>query len=85
MKECPHCHKEIPVDSIFCYHCGKAVEDLPDTKDESKALKLKKNPRTNSWSKLGMLLFLIGLIGFDFIIGTVINALGGKCENSLHH
>ncbi len=27
-----------------------------------------------------MMLFLIGLIGFDFIIGTVVNALGGNVK-----
>lgn len=23
--ECPYCHKEIPQDSAFCYHCGKEI------------------------------------------------------------
>ena len=23
--ECPYCHKEIPQDSMFCYHCGKEL------------------------------------------------------------
>lgn len=23
--ECPYCHKEIPQDSAFCYHCGKEL------------------------------------------------------------
>ena len=22
---CPYCHKEIPEDSVYCYHCGKEL------------------------------------------------------------
>lgn len=40
--------------------------------------KLKKNPRENSFAKLGILLFFIALIGLDFIGGTVVNAVGGN-------
>lgn len=78
MKECPYCHKDIPEDSVFCYHCGKAVDEMI-VKDK-KTFSLKTNPRKNSWSKLGMLLFFIGLIIFDFIIGTVINAVKGNIK-----
>lgn len=79
MKECPHCHKDLPNDSVFCYHCGKAIDEIPEKK-EDKVKKFKKNPRTNSWSHLGLMLFFIGLIGFDFIIGTVVNAFGGNVK-----
>ena len=24
---CPYCHKEIPEDSIYCYHCGKELSN----------------------------------------------------------
>lgn len=79
MKECPHCHKDIPEDSIYCYHCGKAIDVLPEEKKEE-VKKLKKNPRPNSWAKLGMMLFFIGLLIFDFIIGTIIGAIGGNVK-----
>lgn len=42
--------------------------------------KLKKNPRENSWAKLGILLFFIGLIGLDFIAGTIFSAVGGNVK-----
>lgn len=76
MKQCPYCHKDIPDDSVFCYHCGKEINGVK----EEKVNKLKKNPRENSWAKLGMLLFFIGLFGFDFIIGTVFSALNGNVK-----
>lgn len=78
MKECPYCHKDIPEDSVFCYHCGKAIGEV--SVEEEKGPKLKKNPRKNSWSKLGMFLFFIGLIIFDFILGTVISAMNGNVK-----
>ena len=28
--ECPYCHKEIPQDSAFCYHCGKELNEERD-------------------------------------------------------
>ena len=80
MKECPHCHKDIPNDSVYCYHCGKAVDDIVESKNDKQEKKLKKNPRPNSWGKLGMLLFFVGMLVFDFIIGTVMNALGGNVK-----
>ena len=67
--ECPYCHKEIPQDSAFCYHCGKEIS--ADALKQKNKSKLKKNPRENSWAKLGILLFFIGLIGLDFIAGTI--------------
>lgn len=78
MKECPHCHKDIPHDSIYCYHCGKSIEEIEEKNEET--IKLKKNPRKNSWDKLGMMLFFIGLLVFDFVIGTIINAIGGNVK-----
>lgn len=78
MRECPHCHKDIPEDSVFCYHCGKVIDEV--SVKEDKGPKLKKNPRKNSWSKLGILLFFAGLIIFDFILGTAMNAVGGNVE-----
>lgn len=76
--ECPYCHKEIPQDSMFCYHCGKELNGKKKEIKESK--KLKKNPRENSFAKLGILLFFIALIGLDFIGGTVVNAVGGNVK-----
>lgn len=41
--ECPYCHKEIPQDSMFCYHCGKELNG--EKKEIKKSKTLKKNPR----------------------------------------
>ena len=62
--ECPYCHKEIPQDSAFCYHCGKEIS--ADALKQKNKSKLKKNPRENSWAKLGHLLFFyrFNWIGF---------------------
>lgn len=79
MKECPYCHKDIPEDSVYCYHCGKALNET-DLPEEEKKPRLKKNPRKNSWSKLGLMLFFIGLIALDFIVGTVVGAVGGNVK-----
>lgn len=89
MKSCPYCHKDLPDDSTFCTYCGKPLEkvkmkDLEKAKEriskerdnEKYDPSLKKNPRENSWSKLGLMLFLISLIGLDFIVATVVNAMG---------
>ena len=76
--ECPYCHKEIPQDSVYCYHCGKKLDG--ETKEVKKIEKLKNNPRENSFAKLGILLFFIALIGLDFIGGTVVNSLGGNVK-----
>lgn len=79
MKVCPHCHKDLPEDSIFCIYCGKPVDEIiEDDKKSKKEKKLKKNSRENNFSKLGLLLFFIGLIGCDFILGTVLNATNGN-------
>jgi len=75
--ECPYCHKEIPQDSLFCYHCGK---ELDKGKKVKKSKALKKNPRGNSFAKLGILLFFIALIGLDFIGGTVVSAVSGNVK-----
>lgn len=69
---CPYCHKEIPEDSIYCYHCGKELSN----KQKHSSIKLKKNPHENSFAKLGLLLFFIALFGFDFILGTIFKTVG---------
>ncbi|MDD8048436.1 MAG: zinc ribbon domain-containing protein [Thomasclavelia sp.] len=79
MKECPYCHKDIPNDSQFCYHCGKELNGKKE-EEKSKEKKLKKNPHQNSWGKLGLMLFFIGLLVFDFVISTVVGALGGNTK-----
>lgn len=83
MKQCPYCHKDLPDDSTFCVYCGKPLKKIDNkelkksgSKKESYTSGLKHNPRENSWGKLGLMLFLIALIGLDFIVATVINAFG---------
>ena len=89
MKVCPHCHKDLPDDSTFCIYCGKplkkvSMKDLEKAKEkiskqremEKNDPSLKHNPRENSWSKLGLMIFLISLIGLDFIVATIVNGLG---------
>ena len=40
--ECPYCHKEIPQDSAFCYHCGKEISaDALKQKNKSKLKKMR--------------------------------------------
>lgn len=87
MKECPYCHKDLPDDTTFCIYCGKPIEKISkDIIEDERTLSSKKgvqgakptlmvNPHHNHWGKLGVLLFLIALIGFDFILATVLNAL----------
>ena len=89
MKVCPHCHKDLPDDSTFCIYCGKplkkvSMKDLEKAKEkiskqremEKNDPSLKHNPREKSWSKLGLMIFLISLIGLDFIVATIVNGLG---------
>lgn len=89
MKVCPHCHKDLPDDSTFCTYCGKPLEkvsmkDLEKAKEkiskqremEKNDPSLKCNPRENNWSRLGLMLFLISLIGLDFIVGSILGTFG---------
>ena len=89
MKVCPHCHKDLPDDSTFCIYCGKPlqkvnIKDLEKAKEKiskerqenQKDSSLKHNPRENSWSKLGIMIFLISLIGLDFIVSSIVSTLG---------
>lgn len=70
--QCLNCKKEILADSIYCCHCGKLIKDI---NEESKEKKSEKSPKSENLSKLGLLLFFVALIGFDFILGTIFNAL----------
>ena len=69
---CPYCHKEIPKDSVYCYHCGKEL----NKQQKQNSNNLKKNPHENSFAKFGLLLFFIALFGFDFVIGTIFKTIG---------
>ena len=69
---CPYCHKEIPEDSVYCYHCGKNL----NKQQKQNTHTLKNNPHENSFAKLGLLLFFIALFGFDFILGTIFKTIG---------
>ena len=52
MRECPHCHKDIPEDSVFCYHCGKVIDEV--SVKEDKGPKLKKNVKIPYYISLVM-------------------------------
>ena len=90
MKVCPHCHMDIPDDSVFCTYCGRPLEKVKETHvktvvEESgethvEQTKLKKNPRTNPFGKLGVFLFFAGLFVCDFILATVVNAITGNAD-----
>ena len=81
MKECPYCHSDLPDDSTFCTYCGKplkkvTMKKISKQREEKRDSALKHNPRENNWSKLGLMLFLVSLIGLDFIVGSVVSACG---------
>lgn len=90
MKVCPHCNMDLPDDSIYCTYCGKPIEKVKETRNETinntqgeeqeQTPKLKTNPRTNPFGKLGVFLFLVGLFGCDFILATVVNAITGNAN-----
>lgn len=91
MKECPHCHKDLPDDSTFCIYCGRPIEKVK-MKDLEKAEKniekemrksqssLKANPKANNWGKIGITLFLFALIVLDCIVGTIVNSIDGPTK-----
>lgn len=80
MITCKHCYKNLPDDAKFCIYCGKPLKQEVKRNENSTdaQLLLKENERQNYYAKLGVFLFLIALIGFDFILGTVVQALGGN-------
>ena len=78
MKVCPHCHKDLPNDSVYCIYCGKPIDEVVEDEKEKKEKKLKHNPRENSFAQLGLLLFFIGLVVCDFGLATVLNATNGN-------
>ena len=90
MKVCPHCHMDLPDDSVFCTYCGRPLEKVKEVyvekvKDDNGEIHvqettLKENPRTNPFGKLGVFLFFTGLFGFDFILATVVNAITGNAN-----
>lgn len=68
---CPHCHKKIPTDSTFCTFCGKNIQVSKHTKDEIETQK-----EGYRYDKLSFILFLMALILFDFVIGSIVATLG---------
>lgn len=88
MIECPYCHKDLAEDSTFCTYCGKplkkvSMKDLEKAeakiekqREKEKNGNLKKNPRENNWSKLGLMVFLICVIGLDFVVSSVFATMG---------
>lgn len=82
MKVCPHCHKDIPDDSIYCTYCGQAIENK-NSQNEDKIIKkpqLKENPHHNIFGRLGVFLFFVGLFGFDFILATIVQNIVGNAQ-----
>ena len=86
MKSCPYCRHDLPEDAIFCIHCGKPIEMIKEEKaskltkrqravEQSKAAPLEKAGR-NFWTPLGIILFLVALLGFDGVLATILNSLG---------
>ncbi len=84
---CPHCHKDLVDDSTFCSHCGRPLKKNVvrenkeshvsiKTKKKDSTVTLAKNPRANNWAKLGLMIFFLCLFGLDFLLSTLINALG---------
>ena len=77
MLNCPRCGKLIPDDSDFCQYCGKSITDLSIEESQDAATQhLKENPRKNDLGKYAILLMVLTVIVFDFVLGTVFNALG---------
>lgn len=85
MKSCPYCRHDLPDDAVFCIHCGKPIEVVKKQKvekqtkkqraaSEAKAAPLEKAGR-NFWTPLGIVLFLVALIGFDGILATILSSM----------
>ena len=85
---CPHCNMDLPDDSTFCTYCGKPIKKVnintKTQKDEKietvTEVVLKKNPRNNPLGKLAIFLFLVALVGFDFVISTVVYQFLGNAD-----
>lgn len=77
MITCPRCSKNLPDDSDFCQYCGKSITN-PDIEEceDAASVRLKDNPRPNNLGRYAILLMVLTLIVFDFVLGTVFNALG---------
>ena len=75
MKECPRCHKNLPDDSEFCQYCGYSLTGKQKAGEEP-AVVLKENPRKNEVGRYAVLLMIFTILVFDFILGTVFNAIG---------
>lgn len=84
MKSCPYCRYDLPNDAVFCSHCGKTIEvtKVTETKkttkkqravEESKSIVLQKANR-NFWTPLGVILFLVALLGFDGVLAMIFNS-----------
>lgn len=78
MKTCPNCYKDLPDDAEFCTYCGKPLSESKIKERKNEKVKLKKNTRKNNWAMLGLSLLLFGLVVFDFILPTIIDAFGGN-------
>lgn len=85
MKTCPYCRQDLPDDATFCTHCGKPLEQVKEeveqkltkrerAKVEKEKIEKEKAER-NIWTVLGVVLFLVALIGFDGIIAMIFNGM----------
>lgn len=86
MKVCPYCRTDLPDDTIYCSHCGKPIEEHKEASIDKNASKKERADKQrqvqkdesapkNVWISFGIILFLVGLIGFDFILGMIFNSM----------
>ncbi|MFV0394887.1 MAG: zinc-ribbon domain-containing protein [Coprobacillaceae bacterium] len=86
MKVCPYCREDLPDDTIYCSHCGKPIEEVkqetvkPEKQTKKERAKVEQTKQLepaqrNIWPSLGIILFLVGLVGFDGIIATIFNSM----------
>lgn len=84
MKSCPYCRHDLPSDAVFCIHCGKPIEiekvvttqkttKKQRAQEEANAVVLQKADR-NFWTPLGVILFLVALLGLDGVLAMVFNS-----------
>lgn len=86
MKVCPYCRTDVPDDTVYCTHCGKPILEVKDRSQKEKETKKQRaqkqqvehkqeEAQKNAWISIGVILFLVALVGFDGILGMLFNAM----------